>query len=39
VRGALPAGERAEWEKLWADVAALLKEADAGKEGTAPGRK
>jgi tetratricopeptide (TPR) repeat protein len=33
---ALPAGERAEWERLWADVADLLRRLDAGKAGAAP---
>jgi hypothetical protein len=37
VRGAaalakLPEAERAEWQKLWADVAALLKKAEAGSK-------
>jgi hypothetical protein len=26
----LPEAERADWQKLWADVAALLKKAEAG---------
>ncbi|HZY88683.1 MAG TPA: hypothetical protein VFE78_27920, partial [Gemmataceae bacterium] len=26
----LPEADRAEWQKLWADVAALLKKAEAG---------
>jgi tetratricopeptide (TPR) repeat protein len=30
---ALPAGERAEWEKLWAEVADLLRRLDAAKAG------
>ncbi|HZY84961.1 MAG TPA: tetratricopeptide repeat protein, partial [Gemmataceae bacterium] len=35
----LPAEERAEWEKLWSDVAALLRRLDAGKPGAAPAGK
>src|SRR5205085_7806659 len=30
---ALPAGERADWEKFWAEVADLLRRLDAGKAG------
>jgi tetratricopeptide (TPR) repeat protein len=33
---ALPAEERAEWDKLWADVAALLRRLDAAKPAAAP---
>jgi hypothetical protein len=33
---ALPAKERAEWEKLWADVADLLRRLDAAKPAAAP---
>jgi hypothetical protein len=33
---ALPAVERAEWDKLWAEVADLLRRLDAGKGGTDP---
>jgi hypothetical protein len=36
---ALPAGEREEWEKLWADVAGLLRRLDAGKPAAAPAGK
>jgi tetratricopeptide (TPR) repeat protein len=32
----LPAEERAGWEKLWAEVADLLRRLDAGKAATAP---
>jgi hypothetical protein len=28
----LPAAERADWQKLWADVAALLKKSEAGRK-------
>jgi hypothetical protein len=38
-RAALPADERAEWEKLWADVADLLRRADTAKAGTTPAGK
>ena len=33
---ALPADERAEWEKLWAEVADLLRRLDAAKPAAAP---
>jgi hypothetical protein len=36
---ALPASERAEWDKLWADVADLLRRLDAGKPAAAPAGK
>jgi serine/threonine-protein kinase len=36
---ALPAEERAEWEKLWAEVADLLRQLDAGKPAAAPAGK
>jgi hypothetical protein len=32
----LPAEERAEWEKLWSEVADLLWRLDAGKAGAGP---
>jgi tetratricopeptide (TPR) repeat protein len=35
----LPAQERAEWEKLWAEVADLLRRLDAGKPAAAPAGK
>jgi serine/threonine-protein kinase len=36
---ALPAEERAEWDRLWADVAGLLLRLDAGKPAAAPAGK
>jgi hypothetical protein len=36
---ALPADERAEWEKLWAEVAGLLRRLDAAKPAAAPAGK
>jgi eukaryotic-like serine/threonine-protein kinase len=36
---ALPAGERGEWEKLWADVADLLRRLEAAKPAAAPAGK
>jgi hypothetical protein len=36
---ALPAVERAEWEKLWAEVADLLGRLDAGKPAAGPAGK
>ena len=33
---ALPAEERAEWDKLWAEVADLLRQLDAAKPAAAP---
>jgi tetratricopeptide (TPR) repeat protein len=36
---ALPAEERTEWEKLWAEVADLLRRLDAGKPAAAPAGK
>jgi uncharacterized protein (UPF0128 family) len=36
---ALPAGERAEWEKLWAEVADLLRRLDSAKAATGPAGK
>jgi hypothetical protein len=36
---ALPADERAQWQKLWADVADLLRRLDAGKPAAAPAGK
>jgi tetratricopeptide (TPR) repeat protein len=36
---ALPAGERAEWEKLWAEVADLLRRLDADKKAAGPAGK
>jgi hypothetical protein len=35
----LPAAERAEWGKLWAEVADLLRRLDAGKPAAAPAGK
>jgi hypothetical protein len=35
----LRAEERAEWEKLWAEVADLLRRLDAGKPAAAPAGK
>ena len=35
----LPAEERAEWEKLWAEVADLLRRLDAAKPAAAPAGK
>jgi tetratricopeptide (TPR) repeat protein len=35
----LPADERAEWDKLWAEVADLLRRLDAGKPAAAPAGK
>jgi hypothetical protein len=36
---ALPATERAEWDRLWTDVADLLRRLDAGKPAAAPAGK
>jgi hypothetical protein len=36
---ALPAEERAEWDKLWAEVADLLRQLDAAKPAAAPAGK
>jgi serine/threonine-protein kinase len=36
---ALPADERAEWEKLWAEVAGLLRETDTAQAGAAQAGK
>jgi hypothetical protein len=35
----LPADERAQWDKLWAEVADLLRRLDAGKPAAAPAGK